>query len=415
MTDEAGIPEELKEKLASFDSSLSQVESVLQPLLQCPQNELFEKLSPLDRAKVELVGGYTINSLFWMYLNVCGLNPKEHSVKQELDRIRSYMNRVKECQDKAKAPKLDKGASKRFVKSALWQAAKSKNQDSSAAKGTPSTGDEVETRMYLNVCGLNPKEHSVKQELDRIRSYMNRVKECQDKAKAPKLDKGASKRFVKSALWQAAKSKNQDSSAAKGTPSTGDEVETRMYLNVCGLNPKEHSVKQELDRIRSYMNRVKECQDKAKAPKLDKGASKRFVKSALWQAAKSKNQDSSAAKGTPSTGDEVETRMYLNVCGLNPKEHSVKQELDRIRSYMNRVKECQDKAKAPKLDKGASKRFVKSALWQAAKSKNQDSSAAKGTPSTGDEVETRMYLNVCGLNPKEHSVKQELKLKREVK
>lgn len=142
MTDEAGIPEELKEKLASFDSSLSQVESVLQPLLQCPQNELFEKLSPLDRAKVELVGGYTINSLFWMYLNVCGLNPKEHSVKQELDRIRSYMNRVKECQDKAKAPKLDKGASKRFVKSALWQAAKSKNQDSSAAKGTPSTGDD---------------------------------------------------------------------------------------------------------------------------------------------------------------------------------------------------------------------------------------------------------------------------------
>lgn len=33
---------------------------------------------------------------------------------------------------------------------------------------------------------------------------------------------------------------------------------------------------------------------------------------------------------------------------------------------MNRVKEIQDKEKAPKLDVSASKRFVRSALWQAA-------------------------------------------------
>ncbi|VDH98015.1 Hypothetical predicted protein [Mytilus galloprovincialis] len=68
-------------------------------------------MTPLDKAKLDLTGAYTINSLFWMYLN-------------ELDRIRSYMNRVKDIQDKAKAPKLDKGAAKRFVKSSLWEAAK---------------------------------------------------------------------------------------------------------------------------------------------------------------------------------------------------------------------------------------------------------------------------------------------------
>lgn len=38
---------------------------------------------------------------------------------------------------------------------------------------------------------------------------------------------------------------------------------------------------------------------------------------------------------------------------------------------MNRVKEIQDKEKAPKLDVSASKRFVKSALWQAAQSKTE--------------------------------------------
>ena len=41
---------------------------------------------------------------------------------------------------------------------------------------------------------------------------------------------------------------------------------------------------------------------------------------------------------------------------------------DRIRSYMGRVKEIEDKAKAPKINKDASKRFVRNALWAQAQS-----------------------------------------------
>lgn len=36
---------------------------------------------------------------------------------------------------------------------------------------------------------------------------------------------------------------------------------------------------------------------------------------------------------------------------------------------MKRVKDIQDKADAPKVDKGAAKRLVKSSLWQAVKTK----------------------------------------------
>ena len=50
---------------------------------------------------------------------------------------------------------------------------------------------------------------------------------------------------------------------------------------------------------------------------------------------------------------------------------------DRIRSYMNRVKDIQDKANAPKVDKGAAKRFVKSSLWQAAKAKTKEDMPTK--------------------------------------
>ncbi|KAK3780667.1 hypothetical protein RRG08_028115 [Elysia crispata] len=135
---EDSIPRELKEKLASFDTHLSQLEAELNPLLSIPRAELADQLTTIDAAKVDLVSAYTINSLFWMYLNCCGVNPKEHAVKQELTRIQSYMTRVKEIEDKKKAPKLDKSASKRFVRSALWQAAQKKD-------GIPSTPPQAAT------------------------------------------------------------------------------------------------------------------------------------------------------------------------------------------------------------------------------------------------------------------------------
>ncbi|XP_041361492.1 nuclear nucleic acid-binding protein C1D-like [Gigantopelta aegis] len=122
------IPAEMKKKLFSFNTALTELETTLDPLISCPHSVLSESLESLELGKMELVTAYTINSLFWMYLNVCGVNPKEHAVKQELERIRSYMKRVTEIQEKANAPKLNKPAAKRFIKSALWQAAQNKGE-----------------------------------------------------------------------------------------------------------------------------------------------------------------------------------------------------------------------------------------------------------------------------------------------
>jgi len=42
-------------------------------------------------------------------------------VKSELDRIKKYMAKVKEATEKKEASlRIDKGAARRFVKSALW-------------------------------------------------------------------------------------------------------------------------------------------------------------------------------------------------------------------------------------------------------------------------------------------------------
>ncbi len=45
---------------------------------------------------------------------------------------------------------------------------------------------------------------------------------------------------------------------------------------------------------------------------------------------------------------------------------------------MNRVKDIQEKANAPRIDKEASKRFVRSALWQMAKKKAKQTSSNEG-------------------------------------
>ena len=46
---------------------------------------------------------------------------------------------------------------------------------------------------------------------------------------------------------------------------------------------------------------------------------------------------------------------------------------------MARVKQIQDKANAPKLDKGAANRFVKNALWAAAHKESQPEEGAAGS------------------------------------
>uniref|UniRef100_A0A6I8RHY6 Nuclear nucleic acid-binding protein C1D n=1 Tax=Xenopus tropicalis TaxID=8364 RepID=A0A6I8RHY6_XENTR len=112
-------PTEIHEYLMAFDKSVGSVDEMLNKMMSVSRSELLQKIEPLEQAKLDLVSAYTLNSLFWIYLTTQGINPKEHPVKEELERIRSYMNRVKEITDRKKAAKLDKGAARRFIKHAL--------------------------------------------------------------------------------------------------------------------------------------------------------------------------------------------------------------------------------------------------------------------------------------------------------
>lgn len=101
---------------------MGKVEDVLKPLLETSVDDLREKMNPVESAKLDLVVAYSINSMFWMYLTTQGVNPREHPVKFELDRIKKYMGKVKDATEKREASlRINKEAAQRFVKSALWQ------------------------------------------------------------------------------------------------------------------------------------------------------------------------------------------------------------------------------------------------------------------------------------------------------
>ncbi|XP_056105725.1 nuclear nucleic acid-binding protein C1D [Rhinichthys klamathensis goyatoka] len=122
-------PTEIEENLNDFDSSVSSVQNMVQTLVSVSRSDHLRKLDPLDQAKLDLMSAYALNSMFWMYLVTQGVNPKDHAIKQELERIRTYMNKVKEITDRRKAARLDKDAASRFVRSALWEPEDKKRKD----------------------------------------------------------------------------------------------------------------------------------------------------------------------------------------------------------------------------------------------------------------------------------------------
>ncbi|XP_037672729.1 nuclear nucleic acid-binding protein C1D-like [Choloepus didactylus] len=110
-------PVEIHEYLSAFENFIGAVDKMLKTMMLFLEiSELLQKVDPLEQAKVNLVSAYTLNSMFWVYLTTQGVNTKEHPVKQQLKRIRVYVNRVKEITENKKVGKVDRCAASRFVK-----------------------------------------------------------------------------------------------------------------------------------------------------------------------------------------------------------------------------------------------------------------------------------------------------------
>ncbi|KAJ0411131.1 hypothetical protein ATCC90586_004988 [Pythium insidiosum] len=112
------------EALTSVDQTLTAVEEHLQVFKNSSIEEFLAELAPVEKAKVQVSLAYSINALLYVYLKTQGVSSKDirqTHVKQELDRVKGFIKKIKDTEELAKGPtlKLDKEASQRFINNAL--------------------------------------------------------------------------------------------------------------------------------------------------------------------------------------------------------------------------------------------------------------------------------------------------------
>lgn len=107
---------ELVANIQNLDNSIVNIETLLESRIGVDYNSL----SVEDKIKHDLLNAFALNSLYWMYLRLNGVDPTSHNIKRELDRIKTTMDMAKGAMAKKNMLRVDKGAAGRFVEHALW-------------------------------------------------------------------------------------------------------------------------------------------------------------------------------------------------------------------------------------------------------------------------------------------------------
>lgn len=112
---------DVKELVEDMGGSIDDLEASLAPLLNATLSSSTSKLPLLDKAKLYVLATYAIDSVLFSYLRLNGQNVKEHPVVQEIMRVRSYFNKIKEVEagPTQRNATLDKDAAARFIKHGL--------------------------------------------------------------------------------------------------------------------------------------------------------------------------------------------------------------------------------------------------------------------------------------------------------
>ncbi|VDK35189.1 unnamed protein product [Taenia asiatica] len=125
------IPDEINQLLVSFSDSIQGISDIVVSYKEAMKTNKTES-PPMQRVQIELSLAYAMNALFFVYLRCHGFDVKDHPILKELERLTACLKRCQNICSKQSSEhihsRLDKEASKRFVKRVLWQSAQSKTK-----------------------------------------------------------------------------------------------------------------------------------------------------------------------------------------------------------------------------------------------------------------------------------------------
>ncbi|CDS08602.1 hypothetical protein LRAMOSA09963 [Lichtheimia ramosa] len=158
-----------KKAVKALKARIEVVNRHLEPLLSAPLSETYGKLPVNEKAKLQVLLSYTINSLFYMYLKTQGVFPQEHPVATELARIRTYIEKIKKAEGKGPKPSMqvDKGAAARFIKAAL---AEDEEEEENAGTKRKAAKEEEEESSRVDAV-QNSKQNKKRARMDPFAGY----------------------------------------------------------------------------------------------------------------------------------------------------------------------------------------------------------------------------------------------------
>jgi exosome complex protein LRP1 len=117
------------ELVDDLEDNLDELEKNISSLLNTSLSATSRKLPLLDRAKLNVLVVYSIESLVFSYLKLNGIQVKDHAVFKEITRVKQYFAKIKAAEEApqiaAEKPTtvLNKDAAGRFIKHALVRVA----------------------------------------------------------------------------------------------------------------------------------------------------------------------------------------------------------------------------------------------------------------------------------------------------
>mmetsp|Transcript_28722 Transcript_28722/g.45034 ORF Transcript_28722/g.45034 Transcript_28722/m.45034 type:complete len:149 (-) Transcript_28722:1442-1888(-) len=122
------LPADMDSRLTALEEAMTKLEQELEPALNTNWDTLTGDLEALDKAKLNLMIAYAADSLFFLYLKTQGQDPTQHPISEEVERVKSYLVKLKDAVSPAEREqarlRLNKEAAARFIMAGTGQGGK---------------------------------------------------------------------------------------------------------------------------------------------------------------------------------------------------------------------------------------------------------------------------------------------------
>ncbi|KAF8082495.1 hypothetical protein N665_0822s0008 [Sinapis alba] len=128
------LPESAMEAVKQTLSHLEELKPQLEKMMSLAKPEVLAQMQPLQRAKTMYLLAEATTTIFTLRLRCTGVNPDDHRVKSEIERLNVYREKLQRCMDRNKEPlrpttALNRQAATRFIEHSLPDLTSSQKQN----------------------------------------------------------------------------------------------------------------------------------------------------------------------------------------------------------------------------------------------------------------------------------------------